>query len=90
MFTEKDTKALGLNWRRDLYKQSKVCITVLYLPYSTDSPAIKVCRTILSWFVDIQEDSKNLEVIEGGSWSELACIYYNIVLPSATLSGLAN
>ena len=64
MFTEKNTKVLGLNWQKDLYKQDKVCITMLYLPYSTNNLAIKIYRTILSWFVNIQKDSKNLEIIK--------------------------
>ena len=64
MFTKKDTKVLKLNWQKDLYKQSKVCITILYLFYNTNSLAIKVCKTILLWFVDMQKDNKNLEIIK--------------------------
>lgn len=45
---------------------------------------------MLPWFVGIQEDHETLEVIEGGSWAELATAHRDLRPASRTPSGLAN
>jgi len=38
-----------------------------YLPYRAKGPLIKTQRIILPWFVGIQDNYNNLEVIKGGT-----------------------
>ena len=45
---------------------------------------------MLPWFVGVQDDLESLEVIEGGTWTELAHAHRDMVSPRATPSGLAN
>lgn len=61
-----------------------------HLPHGADGPSTKVRRTMLPWLVGVQEDGEMLEVIEGGTWSELSSAHRDMVSPVATPSGLAN
>ena len=45
---------------------------------------------MLPWFVAVQEDEHHLELVEGGTWDELAASHRDFTAPRATPSGLPN
>ena len=90
MFTREDATVLGVDWKRVPCMRGEVRVTVPQLPHGADGPATTTRRTMLPWFVGLQEDLESLEVIEGGTWSDLAEVHRDLVSPKATPSGLAN
>lgn len=90
MFTREDSRVLGLDWRKVPCKRGEVRITTPHLPHGADGPSTGTRRTMLPWFVGVQDDHETLEVLEGGTWSELSEAHRDLQSPKATPSGLAN
>jgi hypothetical protein len=90
MFTAEDARVLGLDWKRVPCRRGEVRVTMPHIPHGQDGPATKVRRTMLPWFVGLQDDLESLEVLEGGTWAELSAAHRDLVSPRATPSGLAN
>lgn len=90
MFTKDDAAALGIDWKRVPCRRGEVRVTLPHIPHGADGPSTGTRRTMLPWFVGVQEDLESLEVAEGGSWSDLATAHRDLTAPIATPSGLAN
>jgi hypothetical protein len=90
MFTPDDAKKLDVGWKRVPCRCGEVRVTLPYIPHSADSPTASTRRTMLPWFVGLQDNREALEVIKGGTWSDLAAAHRDLVSPIATPSGLAN
>lgn len=90
MFTREDAAALGVDWKRVPCQAGEVRVSLPHLPHGADGPSAGVRRTMLPWFVGVQDDMESLEVIEGGTWSQLSEAHRDMTAPKATPSGLAN
>jgi hypothetical protein len=90
MFTPNDAKKLNVDWKRVPCRRGEVRVTLPHIPHGADGPTVSTRRTMLPWFVGLQDDGEALEVIEGGTWSDLAAAHRDLVSPVATPSGLAN
>jgi Phytanoyl-CoA dioxygenase (PhyH) len=68
-----------------------VRITSPLLPHgSTSMPTEGVRRTMLPWFVGIQDDHSTMETIEQGTWSEIANAHRSLVAAPRSPSGKPN
>ena len=90
MFTRDDAKVLGVDWETVPCQRGGVRITMPQILHGANGPTKEPRRTILPWFVGVQDDLETLEVLEAGTWSELAIAHRDMVAPRATPSGLAN
>jgi len=90
IFTKEDAKVLGVNWKHTPCKPGEVRITLPSIPHGSTGPATMVRRTLLPWFVAVQDDEESLEVVEGGTWGDLATAHRDFTAPRATPSGLPN
>ena len=90
MFTKEDSQKLGIDWKRVPCRQGEVRVTLPHILHRADGPSIGVRRTMLLWFVGVQDDNETLEVIEGGTQSDLSAAHRDLTSPKATPSGLAN
>jgi len=61
-----------------------------YLPHGAKGPLTGTRRTILLWFVSVQDDYNNLKVTEGGTWVELVDAHRDLKALPCTLSKYAN
>ena len=90
MFSEDDAKVLGINWKEVPCKRGEARITLPHLPHGANGPAHHTRRTMLPWFVSLQDDMTTLEMVESGTWEELSAAHRDMVSPKSTPSGLAN
>ena len=90
VFTKADSIRFGIDWVPTPCKKGDVRISIPHLPHGATGPATRVRRTMFPWFVGIQDDNESLEVIEGGTWSDLSRAHRDLMAPKATPSGLAN
>jgi hypothetical protein len=68
-------------------KAGQVRITQPHLPHGALGPAQGARRTILPWYVRVQDDNSTLEIVEAGTWEELSVAHISKSLPPATPSG---
>ena len=68
-------------------KAGQVRITQPHLPHGARGPAQAARRTILPWYVRVQDDNSTLEIVEAGTWEELSIAHISKTLPPATPSG---
>jgi hypothetical protein len=90
MFTKDDAARLGIDWKPVPCRRGEVRVTMPHIPHGADGPSVGTRRTMLPWFVGVQDDCETLEVIEGGTWSDLSVAHRDLTSPKATPSGLAN
>jgi hypothetical protein len=90
MFTSEDEKRFGTQWTSQPCQSGQVRVTLPHLPHGACGPAKGVRRTMLPWFCGLQNDLETLEVVEGGTWSELSVAHRDMVAARFSPSGLAN
>jgi hypothetical protein len=90
IFTKEDSRVLGLKWKNVPCRPGDTRITLPSIPHRATGPTTKIRRTMLPWFVAVQEDDETLEVVEGGTWSILSEAHRDQISPTATPSGLPN
>jgi hypothetical protein len=90
MFNEDDKKEFDTNWTAVPCSAGEVRITQPHLPHGAKGPAKRKRRTMLPWFVALQEDLYHLEVTEGGTFEDLAKAHRDLTSGPRTPSGLAN
>ncbi len=88
MFTRDDAHVLGVDWKTVPCKRGEVRITVPHLPHGSTGPATTTRRTMLPWYVGVQDDEETLEVPEGGTWSDLSQAHRDLTTHRLTPSGL--
>jgi hypothetical protein len=89
-FTAEDKKEFNIDWTPVPCKALEVRITQPYLPHGAKGLAVRARRTMLPWFIGLQQDLETLEIVEGGSWLELAIAHTRLDTGPCTLSGLPN
>jgi hypothetical protein len=90
IFNEDDAKYFKTKWSTVICKAGDARITFPQLPHGSTGPATQVRRTMLPWFVGIQDDHEEREIVEGGTYSMLAKAHKDMCSPLATPSGLPN
>ena len=68
-------------------KAGQVRIKQPYLPHGARGPAQAARRTIIPWYVRVQDDNSTLEIVKAGTWEELSIANISKILPPATPSG---
>jgi hypothetical protein len=90
-FTQEDAVKLGLSyWTSVPCERGEVRITHPALPHGSTGPMEIDRKTILPWFVEIQEDHSMLEVPEGGTWEELSAAHRDLTMAPKSPSGKPN
>ncbi|KMU83871.1 hypothetical protein CIHG_01655 [Coccidioides immitis H538.4] len=90
MYTKDDERKFGIRWTDIICKPGDVRITSPLLPHGAHGPCKKVRRTMLPWYVAIQEDHEHLEVDEAGTWSQLSAAHRDLVPGPSSPSGHSN
>ena len=90
MFDKSDADHFKTDWTDVPCRRGTVRITLPHLPHGSHGPTKCIRRTMLPWFVGIQEDHQSLDVAESGSWSELSNAHRDLTHASMTPSGLPN
>ena len=90
MYTPQDAHHFGIKWTAVPCKRGEVRVSMPHLLHSAKGPGKRVCRTLMPWFVALQDDFKTLKVAKGGTWSMLLATHRDLLAPSYTLSKLAN
>lgn len=70
--------------------KEEVRISLPHLPHGVLGPAKYKRRTILPWYMGIQEDNKTLNAAEAGTYSQPSAAYRDLVPRPASPSGLQN
>ncbi|RDW72128.1 hypothetical protein BP5796_08162 [Coleophoma crateriformis] len=86
-YTDADKEKYGCDWVPVPCQKGEVRVSVPTLPHGANA-AVGQRRTMLPWFVGIQEDLKELEVVEGGDVLELAEAHRNLMAARSSPSGL--
>ncbi|RDL30746.1 uncharacterized protein BP5553_10091 [Venustampulla echinocandica] len=84
IFTKEDSEVLGVRWKKTPCQPGELRITLPSIPHGATGPTTKLRRAMLPWFVGVQDDESSLEVVEGGTWEELATAHRDFVAPKAT------
>jgi hypothetical protein len=58
-------------------------VTLPHLPHGALGPAKSARRTMLPWFVGLQDDLELLKVVEGGTWSDLSVAHRDLAVFTA-------
>src|SRR5277367_4726204 len=90
MFTSEDEKRFDTKWTPQPCQTGQVRVTLPHLPHGAYGPAKRERRTMLPWFCGLQSDLETLEVVEGGTWSDLSNAHRDMVAARLSPSGLAN
>jgi hypothetical protein len=86
-FNKSDERVLGTQWRRQPCTAAQVRIAHPLLPHGSTGPATMLRRTILPWYVSVQEDHHVLEIPEAGTWGDLSAAHRDLHIGPCTPSG---
>jgi hypothetical protein len=88
-WTRDDANHFGVDWTNQPCPRLAIRLSHPALPHgSTNCTAVR--RTMLPWFVGIQEDHETLDMAEGGSWSQLSAAHRDLLPGPSSPSGLGN
>lgn len=90
VFTAEDKKKYKTDWKGVPCKKLQVRISQPHIPHGAKGPAQRVRRTMLPWFVTVQADGNHLEILESGTWDDLAKAHRELNSAPRTPSGLSN
>jgi hypothetical protein len=90
VFSDEDKKKYNADWTAVPCEAGQVRISQPHLPHGAQGPAKGPRRTMLPWFVAVQADGHHLEVLESGTWDDLAKAHRELTSAPRTPSGLAN
>ena len=90
VFNDEDKARYETDWIAVPCRQLQVRISQPHIPHGAKGPAKRVRRTMLPWFVTVQSDGEHLEVLESGTWDDLAKAHRELTSAPRTPSGLAN
>jgi hypothetical protein len=86
-FTQDDKREFKTDWETVPCKAGEVRITDPLLPHGSTGPADGIRRTMLPWYVKIQKDGSSLEILEAGTWEQLASAHRDLTYGPVTPSG---
>ncbi|KAK2795510.1 hypothetical protein FQN52_005277 [Onygenales sp. PD_12] len=89
MLTDQDLADFQSRWTTVPCRAGDARITMPHIPHGSTGPSTIERRTMLPWYVGIQDDGETLEVPEGGTWSQLSQAHRDMVGGPATPSGLS-
>lgn len=90
MYTKEDADRFGIHWTSVPCRRGQARVTLPHIPHGSHGPATGTRRTMLPWFVGLQDDLSTLEVAEAGTWHQLRDAYMSLSAGPASPSGLAN
>jgi hypothetical protein len=91
VFTKEDKEYFRADFVSVPCKKGEARITSPMLPHgSTNTPPERVRRTMLPWFVGIQNDHSAMEVLEMGTWAELSAAHRDLTQAPRSPSGKPN
>jgi hypothetical protein len=67
MYTKDDAKEFGIEWTSVPCKRGDVRVTLPHIPHRAHRPSTRTRRTMLPWFVRLQDDMSTLEIVESGT-----------------------
>jgi hypothetical protein len=88
-WTREDAEHFGVDWTDLPCPRLSVRLSHPALSHGSTG-CTKVRRTMLPWFVGIQEDHETLDMPDGGTWSQLSAAYRDLLLEPTSPSGLGN
>ena len=90
MYTNRDASKFGIKWTSVPCRRGEARVTLPHIPHGSHGPATGTRRTMLPWFVGLQDDLSTLEVTEAGTWAQLRDAHMSLSAGHASPSGLAN
>jgi hypothetical protein len=90
MYTKDDAKEFGIEWTSVPYRRGDVRVTLPHIPHGAHRPSTRTRRTMLPWFVGLQDNMSTLEIVESGTWEQLRDAYIGLTASPASPSGLPN
>lgn len=90
MFTKEDATRFGTQWTSVPCRRRGARVTLPYILHGGNGPATGIRRTMLPWFVGLQDNMSTLEVAKAGTWEQLRDAYMSLASGLAFSSGLAN
>ena len=89
-----EVQKYGMDFKPVPCKAGQVRISESRLPHGATTPhggkADQLRSTYLPWFIAIQDDHETLELVEGGTWGEIAANHRDLEAPLRTPSGHPN
>ena len=90
IWTAADKERYGMDLKPQPCKREQIRVSLPHLPHSALGPAKWSRRTILPWYMGLNEDKETLDTEDSGTWSILSAAHWDL-LPGLTFpSGLRN
>jgi hypothetical protein len=90
MWTAADEAKYGTNWTPQPCKTGDVRLSLPSLPHGSTGPSTMIRRTVLPWFVAVQDDDTTLDNPESDNWWDLSDAHRDFLNASRTPSGLTS
>ncbi len=90
MWDKRDIRKYGIDFTPQPCHQGQARVSLPHLPHGALGPAKRSRRTILPWYMGIQEDHETLDTIEAGTWSQLSGAHRDLLPGPTSPSGLHN
>ncbi len=90
MWDKRDIRKYGVDFTPQPCHQGQARVSLPHLPHGALGPAKRSRRTILPWYMGIQEDHETLDTIEAGTWSQLSGAHRDLLPGPTSPSGLHN
>lgn len=87
MWTPSDAKRYGTDWEDEICDIGDARLSLPTIPHGSKGPATAVRRTVLPWFVAVQDDHETLDCAEANTWEELSKAHRDLINASQTPSG---
>jgi hypothetical protein len=68
MYTKDDTKEFRIEWTSVPCRRGDVRVTLPHIPHGAYRLSTRTRRTMLLWFVGLQDDMSTLEIVESRTW----------------------
>jgi hypothetical protein len=86
IYREADADKFGIRWTSVPCKRGEVRITLPHISHGAQGPSTGTRRTILPWFVGLQNDMSTLEIAEAGTWEHMRDAHIGLTAgPNLTL-----
>jgi hypothetical protein len=79
-----------ITWKKQICAPGQVRISDPRLPHGSTGPATKTRRTVLPWYVLVNDDMSTMEVPEMGTYAEIAMAHQALTAAPKSPSGHAN
>ncbi|KAJ5660870.1 uncharacterized protein N7484_000242 [Penicillium longicatenatum] len=90
MWTQEQVKKYGTDWKKIVCRAGDVRVSLPTIPHGATGPTTMIRRTVLPWYVRIEEDDECFETTESGKWEDVARSHRDLALSKKTPSGMAS